>query len=306
VIDDVSRLLRHLFVNQVPDLRVPNAAAVIADQVRFDPPDDAFAGLAGSVVVNTPGGTVQAPVLNVYMADLRENRKLRSNERVRTNGGSHATDVLAPARVDCHFLITAWTPATAKLNVEPTLDELALLHQVLVALFRNAPLNASRMVPPLGGLPALIQDADLPTSVAPVEGFPALGEFWSTMSPSARWLPVVHVVVTVPVAYEEEITGPLVTTKVTTFSPGTETETFVQIGGVLLDKTGAPVEGAWLRLESALGVALQVTGSGADGRFTFDGLPPGTYTVRARRPGLGETTDQLTVPSPTGGYEVQF
>jgi hypothetical protein len=306
VIADVSRLLRHLFVNEVPDLMVPNSQGVIPEQVRFEQPDDSFVGLTANIVVDDGQGLVKAPVLNVYLADLRENRKLRSNERLRSNGNGVAIDDLAPARVDCHYLITAWIPGSPKLNFEPSLDEQTLLYQVLAALFQNAPLNASRLVPPLGGLAPLIQDTDLPTVVAPVEGFPKLGEFWGAMGPSARWLPAVYLIVTVPVAYREQITGPLVTTKVTTFDPGEAPETFVQIGGTVLDAAGAPVPHAWLRLETALGVALEVAGSDADGRFTFDGLRTGTYTVRARRPGLGETQATFTVPSPTGGYEVQF
>ena len=306
MIEDVSRLLRHLFVTAVPDLQVPNSAGVIPDQVRFEPPDDNFVGLTSSVMVDDGAGMVQAPVLDVYLVDLRENRRLRSNERLRSNGNGVAIDEVAPARVDCHYLITAWIPGAPKLNFEPSLDEQTLLYQVLAALFQNTPLNSARLVPPLGGLPALIQDVDLPTVVAPVEGFPKLGEFWGSMGTSARWIPAVYLVVTVPVAYREEITGPLVTTKVTTFDPGASPETFVQIGGTVLDPAGSPVPRAWLRLETQLGVALEVTGSDADGRFSFDGLRPGTYVVRARRPTLGEAQATLTVPSPTGGYEVQF
>lgn len=306
MIDDVSKILRHLFINEVPDLRVPGSAAVLTEQVRFDAPDDDFTGFRSSVVVDTGTATVEAPVLNVYLVDLRENRGLRSNERIRVNGFDHAIDEPAPARVDCHYLITAWVPGAAKTNHEPALLEQALLYQVLAALFQNAPLNPARLRPPLAGLPALIADADLPTAVAPVDGFPKLGEFWGTMGTGARWLPAVYLVLTVPVAFRPEITGPLVTTKTTSFDVGDARESFVQIGGVLLDQLGDPVPGAWVRLETPLGAALAVTGSDAAGRFTFDGLSVGAYRVRARVAGLGETSDDVTVPSPAGGYEVKF
>ena len=308
MIDEVSKLLRHLFVNQVPDLSVPGSAGAVPEQVRFDPPDASFAGIRSGIVVNTGAATVEAPVLDVYLVDLRENRTLRSNERVRTNGYPFATDEPAPARVDCHYLITAWQPGNALLNYEPDLTEQALLYQVMVALFQNAPLNASRIDPPLGGLPALIQDADLPTAVTPVDGFGKLGEFWGTMGAQAPWLPAVYLIVTVPVAYREEITGPLVTTKSTTFDVGTERETFIQIGGVLLDAVGgAAVPNAWVRLETSAGVALAVTGSDESGLFSFDGLRAGTYRIRARAAGLGETASPpLAVPSAAGGYEVTF
>jgi Pvc16 N-terminal domain/Carboxypeptidase regulatory-like domain len=307
MIDEVSKLLRHLFITQVPDLRVPGSAGVLPQQVRFEPPDSAFAALANGIVVSTGTTTIKAPVLNVYLVDLRENRKLRSNERIRSNGNGFAIDEPAPARMDCHFLITAWVPGDPAPNVEPTLDEQALLYEVLVALFQNAPLNSAQLSPPLAGLPALIDGVDLPTTVTPVDGFQKLGEFWGTMGNRARWLPAVYLILTVPVAYREEITGPLVTTKSTAFDLDNERETFIQIGGVVLDPAGAAVAGAWVRLETPLGVALGVTGSDENGRFSFDGLAAGTYEVRVRAPQpLGETTETLTVPSPAGGYEVQF
>jgi len=306
VIDDVSKILRHLFLHEVPDLRVPGSQGVLPEQVRFDTPDDTFAGFRSTVVVDTGTATVEAPMLNVYLVDLRENRTLRSNERMRVNGFDRAIDNPAPARVDCHYLITAWVPGAPKTNHEPALLEQALLYQVLVALFQNAPVNASKLDPPIAGLPALIAEADLPTTVAPIEGFPKFGEFWSAMGTGARWLPAVYLVLTVPVAFRPEITGPLVTTKTTSFDVGAERETFVQIGGVVLDQQGAPVPAAWLRLETPLGVALAVTGSDVDGRFTFDRLRAGKYKVRARAAGIGETSDDVIVPSPSGGYEVTF
>jgi hypothetical protein len=306
VIDDASKILRHLFVHEVPDLRVPGAQSVLPAQVRFDTPDDTFTALRGSVMVDNGMATVEAPVLNVSLVDLRENRTLRSNERVRVNGSDPAIDNPAPARVDCHYLITAWVPGDPTLSHEPALLEQALLHQVLVALFQNAPLNAARLSPPLTGLPALIADTDLPTTVAPIEGFAQLGEFWSAMTTGARRLPAVYLVLTVPVAFRPEVTGPLVTTKTTSFDVDAEPETFVQIGGVLLDQQGNPVPGAWVRLETQLGVALAVTGSDTLGRFKFDGLRAGSYKVRARATGLGATEADMTVPSLAGGYEVKF
>jgi hypothetical protein len=303
MIDQVSELLRHLFVNEVPDLLVNGSTVgVSADQVRFEPPDDDFAALRNNITVTTTGAAVKAPVLNAYLIDLRENRKLRSNERMRTYTNGMAFDEPAPARVECHYLITAWVPGTPAINVEPVLDEQRLLYQVLVALFQNTPLNPSRLTPPLTGLDPLIQDADLPTTAVPVDGFPKLGEFWGTMEPQARWRPAVYLVITVPVAYRQEISGPLVTTKSTTFGLNGARETFIQIGGVVT-KSGTGVGRVWLGLEAA-GRNLGVTRSDAQGRFRFDGLIAGSYSLRVRAPGQAEKTVPLTVPSPAGGYEV--
>jgi hypothetical protein len=305
MIDDVSKVLRHVLLNQVPDLRVPGSAGVSPEQVRFDAPDSSFRGYTSGVVVDVGTSTVKAPVLNVYLVDLRENRALRSNAvDVREVNGAVVEDP-APVRVDCHFLISAWIPGDPKPNYEPALDEQGLLHQVMVALFRNTPLNPSRVQPPFPApLPAIIQDADLPLAVVPVEGFARLGEFWSAMGAASRWVPAVYVVVTVPVAYEEQIAGPLVTTKASTFAFDGVAETFFQIGGVVEDGGGNALPDAWVRLESAAGVALAVAGSDTDGRFDFDGLAAGTYAIRVRAPGRAEQQTPVTVPSPAGGYVV--
>lgn len=45
--------------------------------------------------------------------------------------------------------------------------------------------------------------------------------------------------------------------------------------------------------------------TGADGRFSIEGLPPGTYTVTAWHPHMGITSQQITVPA-RGTSSVQF
>ena len=66
---------------------------VLPTQVRFQPPDGAL---------RTDVGLVNRMVLCVYLVDLRENRKLRSNERIPTLRNGEVTAEPAPARVDCH------------------------------------------------------------------------------------------------------------------------------------------------------------------------------------------------------------
>jgi hypothetical protein len=66
MINHLDNLLRDLFLQQIADLT--NEA-----QVRFQPLDENWL----TYVTN-----LQHNALNVYLADLRENRKLRSNARV--------------------------------------------------------------------------------------------------------------------------------------------------------------------------------------------------------------------------------
>lgn len=75
----LDNLLRKILMDNVSGLREvrPNQPPlpVTEDQVRFEPPDRQW---------RTSLGTLRRNALNVYLLDLHENRKLRSNERVRS------------------------------------------------------------------------------------------------------------------------------------------------------------------------------------------------------------------------------
>src|SRR5215468_776554 len=122
MLDHLDNLLRHLFMTQIP---------VLSDeaQVRFQPPDEDWRSY---VSTNLTGNA-----LNIYLAELRENRKLRSNERVQDVTNGMVSETPAPRRVDCHYLITAWSPAPVTPAVEPTVDEHALLYAVTGVLANN-------------------------------------------------------------------------------------------------------------------------------------------------------------------------
>jgi hypothetical protein len=310
MIDVLDEMLRTLFLNEVPDLKVPAAPAVIPEQVRFDPPDDSFVSYLTTLFVNTPAGAVNPPALNAYLTDVRENRHLRTNDRQRRIADHTAFDEPPPARIDLHYLITAWLPGKPTLANEPAPREQLLLYEVTAALLRTAPMNASRIYadPAAAGVPVPLRDLDLPTTVLPVDGFPKLAEFWGAMGRPARWKPAIYLVVTLPVFYPELEAGPLVTTKLTSFlqDTGGPADTLVQIGGVVRTAAGAVVPGAWVRLETTAGAALAVTESNDLGRFDFDGLRAGSYVVRARKQGMPPTFAPIDVPSPAGGYEVRF
>jgi hypothetical protein len=252
--------------------------------------------------------------LNVYLVDLRENRKLRSNERMRSAENGLVFDDPAPARLDCHYLISAWSPMKEITpTVEPVPDEHALLYQAAAALMHNAPFNPSRVYPAgsgaLNAWPARFQDVDLPAVVAPVEGFPKLAEFWGTMGKDYRWKPVLYLVVTVPVELLRERAGPMVTTRITEYRQTDRPETaevYIQIAGVVAATTGELLDDVWVGLEANSGELLQKTRTDERGHFTFVGLTAGSYTLRARAPGFRETEAPLDVPSPSGSYDIQL
>jgi len=300
MIDVFDNLLRHLFLSRIDEMKDES-------QVRFQPPDDDWR----SYVKNLNVGGKPVNALNVYLADIRENRILRSDERVREVQNFTVTDRPRPRRIDLHYLISAWSPATPAPNIEPTLDELALLYKAIATLMNGEPLVAINVyapnpLPP--GFPPEIADVELPTTILPVEGFPKIAEFWGTFGTVHPWRPMVYFVATLPVVLHQEILGPMVTTRITEYRQQNSTaagEVVIEIGGTVT-AAGAVVAGAWVRLEDLAATPIAVTNADDNGRFLFGGLLQGTYVLRVRAQGFTETTRTVDVPSANGNYDVQL
>lgn len=273
---------------------------LVAGQVRFDPPDERWRTYVR--------GTLKRNALNIYLVDLRENRKLRSNGREQRPLNGLITSEPAPARLDCHYLISAFSP-TEQITpqVRPTLDEHDLLYQAAAALLAAAPLNPARIyggVQPAAWAPfARFWQQDLPTEIAPVEGFPKLAEFWGTMGQGHRWKPTLYLVVTVPVALGRAISGPPVTTLITSHGGG---DSWYQIGGTVRTTAGVPLPGAWLQIETPAGVPLGLLTANVEGRFRSHELQAGRYTLRASAVGVGSSETTVDVPSSDGSYDVRI
>ncbi len=202
------------------------------DRVFLGPPDQTFvAGLPA------PGASV-----NVYLADLRENRKLRTNERFRQNlpSGSIREDPY-PAWLDAHYLVSAWDTANDP-NIA-TLSEQGVLRDISSALLSGDPLTSAEVYrsPDPSEVPGLVQAfgvrneaalrwlfgtqlgrwpeefrvPGLPYQVLPPEGFPNLSYFWTTMGQGAVWRPVVYLIASVPLVLAQGPEYALVTTMTT-------------------------------------------------------------------------------------------
>jgi hypothetical protein len=301
MLDYIDNTLRQLFVTRVP--------GITSDlQVRFQPPDDDW---------RKEVSTLGQIAINVYLVDLRENRRLRSNERSRDISLGVITDTPAPRRVDCTYMITAWDPATPQPAVEPTINEHKLLWGVATALIDADPLDPRQIYFPLPlplGFPDLIADAELPTTVLPHEGFAKHAEFWGTMPGNHHpWRPAVFLTVTLPVTIAPIAAGPMVTTRIIEYRITGKPETaevYIGIGGTVLDATlvpPAPVPGAWVQIEDSGGVTLSTTVSDDLGRFIFDKLHQGNYFLRYRAGARPEPPPRaIAVPSPTGEYDLRF
>jgi hypothetical protein len=152
-----------LFTDLLRDF-IARRLIVPRDRVFLGPPDRTFVGGLPS-----PGVSV-----NVYLADLRENRKLRTNERFRQPlaNGSVREDPY-PAWVDAHYLISAWD--TAKVPSIAALSEQRVLRDISAALLAGDPFTPDKVYAPP-------DDADLAALLLAfaVADRPALLRFFDT------------------------------------------------------------------------------------------------------------------------------
>lgn len=286
-------------------------------QVRFQPPDEDWRGMVPNI---TDVNGNPANSLNVYLVELRENRRLRTNERERTVVGQDVYVRPPPRRVDCHYLISAWSPVQATPGIDPITDEHALLAEAarvlgardvldpaeICAASRPPNLPAIAVPPPLAG-------ELLPLTLMPVEGFPKYAEFWGTMGDKHRWKPCIYTVVTISLKDTLVRAGPIVTTTITDTlqwgAPGS-VETRYHIGGQVLDAAvpPVPVPLAWVELLDAAGVVrVQLTRANTDGRFVFANVAAGQYRLRASAQPQGTTNLRpIAVPEPAGNYDLHY
>lgn len=184
MINFLNQTLRRLFVggmgSQLDD----------ESQVSFEFPDQDF---------RSHLRTMGRCMLNVCLVDLKENRNLSTTTPAAVSKGVTPLALSFRRRVDCHYLISAWSPATR--SAEPTLDEHALLYDAMTLLVEAEPLvprKAYGLVPMPRNFPLVLCDAELPSAILPAERFAKIAEFWSAAS-GVHWRPTIHLVVTLPV-----------------------------------------------------------------------------------------------------------
>lgn len=306
VLNTVNLMVRDLIQSRIPVLAGPS-------QVGFEPPDDQWRTAVMS------GGEDR---LNIYLYEIREDLKYRSNERTRRFREGWVHENGTAERLDCHYLITAWSPMVYSPPVsEPTLDEHNLLYTVITVLMRHRGLIPAEVYRPglvipsgrtLASVPADIRDDTLPLDAALADQIRDLGDYWGTMR--VVWRPTVGLTITIPV-----IPGapPVDVPPVTTMSAEQlqqpaplSGEAWITIGGrVLSGADDTPVAGAWVQIQGLSAGVDQVNRrmlSRADGSFIFERLWAGQYHLRTVAQGLGDIGRDVTVPSPSGEYDLRF
>ncbi len=193
---------------------VPPLTELLNAEVSFITPDRTF-----------PPSVSQATV-NLFLYDVKENRELRDPVPILEKVGNSFIRRVPPVRVDCSYIVTSWSNATAGNQV---VEEHRLLAQALLWLSRFP------TIPPpylQGGL--TIQPFPLATMVAQMDANKNAGEFWSALGIAPR--PAFYLTVTIALELSLEDTGPLVLTHFTDVTPGqgVAQETLAQIGGRVL------------------------------------------------------------------------
>jgi hypothetical protein len=123
VLQDLDKTIQEMLKAELP------AAISSATTFTFTPPTDSF-----------PPPQLQLPAIDIFLFAVVENREFRSTEPLleRQSDGTMRKTV-PPARVDCHYIITASAQSTGP---SPQEDEHRILGEVMRVLLRH------RQIPP--------------------------------------------------------------------------------------------------------------------------------------------------------------
>src|ERR1044072_204694 len=205
----------------------PPLAELLGAEVSFITPDKNFET------------ALTKPTVNLFLYDVKENRELRDPTPIIEKVGNTFVRRQAAVRVDCSYIVTAWSKLT---NQQKVAEEHQLLAQALLWLTRFP------VIPPVY-LQGTLTSQPYPPLVwgAQIEPNKNAGEFWDALAIPPR--PAFYLTVTIAMDLGMQDSGPLVTTRLTSVTPGdgAAAETIIQIGGKVL----APQVAA-LRAESTL------------------------------------------------------
>ncbi len=230
-----------------------------AADVAFDTPDRAYKPAQATI--------------NLFLHDLAENRALRDPGELLSRVGDQYTGAPPVLRVDCTYLVTAWSPQAAALKVA---QEHHLLALALTWLARFPVIGEDRL---RGALATPPQPYPVSTMVAQTREGQSMGEFWSALGTVPR--PGFSLTVTVTLQPSDtEATYPA--------TKRIELEwtslTHPALSGHVLDHSLAPVATATV-VEVASGTQAATDQHGG---FALAGLDFGDHTLRVKVPGRAD------------------
>lgn len=283
MIDDLDDALRDLLIRDMP---IANNEIDIA----FDQPTRDWAS------------RLSRPTLNLFMHDVRENNKLRTQQPYigATPNGLTATMSVSPVRLDVHYMVTAWANDPG--------DEHRLLGRMLMVLYRYKALPEEFFYGSLMG-----NEHDILMKVAQYDQRDIRREIWSMLDNEMR--PIVDLTLTLSIEPYADWTVPLVRETQVSFGQmdplglngdgGGTTSSGFSLSGQYYSVTGMihsahPFEYLSVQLAE---IATPVTVS-PNGRYSIRGLRAGAYTLEIWTGQDAPIHHPIEVPSDPAEYDV--
>ena len=266
MLDDLGRSIGTLLSDELP--RVAERIEADGFDISFESPSRENAA------------RLTRPTLNVYLFDIQENRELRRDPWQHGREGDRGTKRRPPVRLQCSYMITAWSS-----EVE---DEHRLLAGAARALFRNPTLPAEVLEGALEG------ETEIPSRVSAPDEFKDVVDLWSVLDSDLK--PSLRLVVTVPLELEVGEEGPLVLERELRFPPPTGIEPpppprrHVSVSGRVV-RGGQPVPAARVRMDRSSATTR------VDGTFDLRGVSPDSQAVLVAVDG---TLFELEAAAPAG------
>jgi len=245
MLDDLDETLRTLLIEELP--QVIEKIERDGFDIRFDVPNREFKS------------RLAKPTLCVYLYNIQENRDLRGRTWERNHQNGSVATRRPPVRLDCSYMITAWSN-----EVE---DEHRLLTGAARVLFRNPILPRDV----LKG--ALADGIEITTEVAQPESFKDIVDIWSVLDNDLR--PSVRVTVTVPLDVDVEYLTSRVRERELRYAQPTWTAPAsepVRITGRVM-RGGRPAAGARIRDDYSSSVTNK------EGEYALANIKPGRKNV---------------------------
>jgi hypothetical protein len=264
----------------------------------------ATAGISFAAPDATWQGQGSGMQANIYLYRVIDNRELRSNERnVVLNPDGSVVTQLAPARIECSYIISSWEKGSDVAGIDKEPSEHALLGQILYILWRNPTMPAQYLTGSLANA-----ELAFPVIAAETEDMAAKPDFWSALDTYVR--PSITCRVTIEVALNTDVSGPQVTTVATTLQQvgagaGAMAGGLAAVIGGVIRNAAAPAQtipNAWIRLDSSLLTSI----SDPAGAFRIAGVSLGPHTLTVRATGFAQAVSTFIVPAPSGFYDINL
>jgi hypothetical protein len=236
--------------------------------------------------------------LNLFLHQARENRDLRDPEPLVVFRGGHFLNRPPPIRIDCSYLVTAWSDKTGAQKIA---DEHQMLGHALAWLNRFGTIPDHYLQGALIGQPF-----PPPTMVAQMDGSQYSHEFWSALGIAPRLSFTLMVTIAMELDAEYPL-GPEVVTR--------ELRLGVRDGSGVLERTfgiaglvrDADSNALIADVEVTIDELQRTTQTDTLGRYQFHDLDPGNYTLVAAADGFQAANVTIEVPGATpNAYSIEL